>query len=346
MNIFLNPLEFIKLCTFNFSKPDAPATPDYLGAANATAAGNLDAAKYATIANRVNQYTPYGDLIYTQGTGQFDQAGYDQALANYNKQLAAYNSQAPGSSSQYSSNFGVNGAKNGNMPVAPNRKSFYQGGNPDQWSATVNLSPTGQKLLDYQNATSLGLGDQTAKALGRVNDSLTDPFDYNSVQDVQDAAYQSYTSRLDPQWQQQREQLDSQLANQGITLGSQAYDNAMRNFNQGRNDAYQQATTAAINLSPQTLQLAQALRSQPLNELNALRTGSQVTNPTFQTVPQQATTAGADVLGATQAGYNSQLGAYNAQNASSGNMLGGLFSLGAAIGGAPTTSLFGKWLGG
>lgn len=52
--------------------PSAPAAPDYTGAANATAAGNLDAARAATAANRVNQVTPYGNLNYNQtGTDQY-----------------------------------------------------------------------------------------------------------------------------------------------------------------------------------------------------------------------------------------------------------------------------------
>ena len=46
--------------------PSAPAAPDYTGAANATAAGNLAAAQAATAANRVNQVTPYGNLDYSQ----------------------------------------------------------------------------------------------------------------------------------------------------------------------------------------------------------------------------------------------------------------------------------------
>jgi hypothetical protein len=50
----------------------APAAPDYTGAANATAANNLKAAQAATAANRVNQYTPYGALNYSQ-TGQDSQ---------------------------------------------------------------------------------------------------------------------------------------------------------------------------------------------------------------------------------------------------------------------------------
>ena len=46
--------------------PPAPPAPDYVGAAQTTAAGNLAAAQAATAANRVSQYTPYGSLVYTQ----------------------------------------------------------------------------------------------------------------------------------------------------------------------------------------------------------------------------------------------------------------------------------------
>jgi hypothetical protein len=118
------------------------------------------------------------------------------------------------------------------------------------------------------------------------------------------------------------------LANQGIARGSEAYTNAMRDFNSGRNDAYSQAQVSAINTMPQTMQLASALRNQPLNELNALRTGSQVTNPTFSNVPQQATTAGPDMLSAAGMNYQSQLGSVNANNAASANTWNGLMNLG------------------
>lgn len=49
------------------SKPDTPPAPDYTGAANATASGNVDAIKAQTQANRVNTYTPYGSVEYTKG---------------------------------------------------------------------------------------------------------------------------------------------------------------------------------------------------------------------------------------------------------------------------------------
>ena len=44
--------------------PSAPAPPDYAGAAQQTAQGNIEAARVATAANRVNQITPYGSLKY------------------------------------------------------------------------------------------------------------------------------------------------------------------------------------------------------------------------------------------------------------------------------------------
>lgn len=264
--------------------PSPPPPPDYSGAAQATAAGNLEAARLATKANRVSQYTPYGNLTYTGGVN----------------------------------------------------------GDPDQWRADYSLSPVGQQLLDYQNAASLGLGSQTTQALGRVDDSLAQPFDYGSVQDVQDQAYSTLTSRLDPQWQQADSMNDTKLRNQGLMPGSEAYETARREFNQAKNDAYQQANMAAINLSPQTFQMASALRSQPLNELNALRTGAQVTNPTFQQAPQQATTAGPNYLAAAQGQYGNDLTAYNIGQAGQNAMMGGLFQLGGAVAGSPW---FGKMLG-
>lgn len=256
---------------YHKDSPSPPPAPDYAGAAQATAAGNLEAAKYATAANRVNQYSPYGSEVYAQGN--------------------------PGSDTD------------------------------PQWSKTINLSPVGQQLLDYQNQAALGLGQQTGQALNRVNQSLSQPFDYSSVGDIQNAAQGAITSRLDPLWQQREQQTNTQLINQGLRPGSEAYTNAMRDFNTGRNDAYQQAILAGINTMPQTYQMASALRNQPLNELNALRTGSQVTNPTFQQVPQQQTTTGANQLGAAQLQGQSGLDQYNAATGSNNSFMNGLLGL-------------------
>mgnify|MGYP000483222528 CR=1 FL=1 len=262
--------------------PSAPAPPDYRGAAIETAAGNIDAARVATAANRVNQITPYGSLKY-------DITGADPY------------------------------------------------GNPT-YTATQSLSPAQQQLLDYQNQASIGLGSLANKGLGYVENMLQTPFDtsklpttgFNPSQSYQDA----YMQRLAPQLQQGRERLEQQLANQGIQLGSEAYDRAMSNQAQRENDLLLGATTQGFGVGQQARQSAlqeQAyLRNEPLNTLSAVRTGAQVQGPTFVNPAMQANTAGADILGATQMGYNAQMGAANAQNAANNAMTQGLFSLGGA----------------
>jgi hypothetical protein len=210
-------------------------------------------------------------------------------------------------------------------------------GNP-MWKATQSLAPAQQQLLDYQNKASLGLGELTGKGLGYVSNMLDNPFDisklpstgFNPSQTYQEA----YMQRLAPQLQQGRERLEQQLANQGIQLGSEAYDRAMRNQAQRENDLLLGATTQGFGVGQQARQSAlqeQAyLRNEPLNTLSAVRTGAQVQGPTFVNPAMQANTAGADILGATQMGYNANLAASNAQNAANNAMTQGLFSLGGA----------------
>ena len=107
----------------------------------------------------------------------------------------------------------------------------------------------------------------------------------------------------------------AQLANQ---INQQQYNQQLQN------------AQLANQVNQQGFQQESYNQMQPINVINALRTGSQVTNPSYARVPQQANTAGADILGATQAGYNAQLGAVNAKNAASGNFMGGLMNLGGA----------------
>jgi len=93
-------------------------------------------------------------------------------------------------------------------------------------------------------------------------------------------------------------------ANQSNTAQQQAYTQAMTNYNM------------------------------PLNTLSALRSGAQVQNPNYVNVPQQATTQGADILGATQMGYNANMGQYNAGQAAQAGQMGGLLGLGGSLGSA------------
>jgi hypothetical protein len=261
--------------------PSAPAAPDYRAAAQETAAGNLDAARAATAANRVNQVTPYGNLDYTIS---------------------------------------------GQDPY----------GNPT-WTATTSLSDVGQQLLNNQNAASLGLGGTINAALGRVQSTMGQEFNpnlpstgFNPGQSYQEA----YMQRLAPQIEQNREAMQARLANQGIAPGTQAYDNAMRQQAQRENDLLLGATTQGFGVGSQANQQAfnqeMTKYNMPLNTLSALRSGSQVQNPSFVNSAQQATTGGADILGAAQMGYNAQMGDFNAKQAAQQSFNQGLMGLAGA----------------
>lgn len=302
----------------------SPPPPDYTGAAKATAAGDLEAARVAAAANRVNQYTPYGSLIYSQNRG-FNQQGYDAATKAYQQQKAA--AESAENPEEALSNL-----------YAPNAADFYTSGPDEGWAVTQTLSPEQQKLLDYQNKTSIGLGELTGTGLEYVKGMMEDPFTTENLanlgfdpgQSYQDA----YMERMQPQLEQSREQTAQRLANQGIGIGSKAYEEAMRLQGQRENDALLGATTQGFGTGLQARQQgfneAAYQRNEPLNTLNAVRTGSQVTNPSYVSVPQQATTKGADLLGAATAEGNYNTASANAQQAGQSNMTSGLVSLGAA----------------
>jgi hypothetical protein len=152
----------------------------------------------------------------------------------------------------------------------------------------------------------------------------------NPGQSYQDA----YMQRLAPQLEQSRESTQAQLANQGIAPGTKAYENAMRQQSMRENDLLLGATTQGFGTGLQANQQAynQAMTNynMPLNTLSALRSGSQVQNPTFVNSAQQATTSGADILGASQMGYNAQMGDFNAKQAAQQNLNSGLMGLGGA----------------
>jgi hypothetical protein len=134
------------------------------------------------------------------------------------------------------------------------------------------------------------------------------------------------------------QQQQNLLQNLGFSNQAQQQDFANRQaqlaFNNQLGQQGFQNQLAGANLSNQAQQQAynQALTqyNMPLNTLSALRTGAQVQNPSFINAPQQATTSGADILGASQMGYNAQMGDFNAQQAAQQNFNQGLMGLGGA----------------
>lgn len=279
----------------------APPAPDYTGAAQATAQGNKEAAIAAQAGNMINQYTPYGSVTYAQ---------------------------------------------RGDI-----------GGTP-LWEQVVTLSPEQQKAYEKDVLMNANLQDVGIKGVGYVQSALDKPLSFSGMQEVQapgeiqqqaaDAAYQNAMRYAEPQMQRQQAGLETQLANQGITRGSEAWNNAMADQNAKNQQIYEQARNAAytagltgaaqsyqqgLGRRQQQISEAQTLRQDPINMLNAVRSGSQMQTSAMPQVGtsspgQLATWSGPDLLGATTAQGQYNQGLYNAQQAASSNQMSGLMGLG------------------
>lgn len=190
------------------------------------------------------------------------------------------------------------------------------------------------------SAPNQGLFGQAQGNLGTaLNKNLTySAGDPNLLQqNVTDALYNQQTKYLDPQFQQSQQALESQLANQGITRGSEAYNNAMLNASNAKEQAYSGARNSAIG---QGVSAAQGMFGMNLSNanLNNSATNQGITQnfnamngiqglaPTPNNYNQGAV-AGADYLGAGSNLYNAQVGNVNAQNAARDNMIGGVMAL-------------------
>jgi hypothetical protein len=300
-------------------QPKPPAAPDYTGAAQATAAGNMAAAQQTAEANQklqlmgqygsmTNQVTPYGQINYTP---------------------------------TYLDNQG--------NPIA-NPADITDPDMLRQWTQTMTLSPEQQAMYNQNQALNQTLGDIATTGVGQVQKSMDNPLDFSQNQALQtpgqlqqqasNAAYQNAAQYLDPQFKQSNAQLANRLANQGITQGSEAYNNAMLNagnaqqqaYESARNQAYIQGMSGAqqqyaqgLGTRQQQIAEQQVLRQDPLNTLNAIRSGQQmqvaqmpqvgVSNPAGLNSATQQGTAGPDMLGAITAQGQYNQGLYNAQSA-------------------------------
>ena len=280
-----------------------PPAPDYTGAAQATAAGNKEAAIASQAGNMVNQYTPYGSVEYTQ-RGE------------------------------------VNGTP--------------------QYSQTVTLSPEQQAAYQKDVAMNAALQDVGQQGLGYVQSALNKPLSFENMQSLgtpgeiqqqaSDAAYQNAMRYVEPRLQRQQASLENQLSNQGITRGSEAWNAAMQDaaaqrenvYGQAQNAAYtagltgaQQAYQQGLGTRQQQISEAQTLQSNPLNMLNAVRTGSQMQTSAQPQVGtsspgQLATWSGPDLLGATTALGQYNQGLYNAQQSAANAQTQGMYGLGSA----------------
>jgi hypothetical protein len=316
--------------------PSAPAAPDYVGAAYAQGAANLDAARTSARLSNPNIVGPYGRQEITYDG---DQPTVTQTL-NPDAQAALQSQQA---TQKALADLGLQGTTTAQSVMG---QAFSPTGGPLQTS----LAAPGAVQSSY---------DMSGLAQMPVNAGTT--------------GQEAIMARLQPQIEQTRAAKETQLRNQGLVPGGEAYNNDMRNLGNQENDLRTQAAlqgigldtaaraqgfgelqqqanlqnTAQAQVQNQGLQAAQfgnaaqqaelqrqlALRQQPLNEITGLMSGSQIQLPQFQQYTGQ-NVAPAPTFAATQAQGQNAMQQYGIQQSGSNANTAGLYGLGGAALGA------------
>ena len=323
-------------------KPKAPAPPDYAAAATAQGTANTNSAIATNFLNQANQVGPDGNLTYSYDSSK----GYRLPDGTLIPQTTATTTLSPDQQKLYDQNNGLS--------ISLNDLAAKGIGYVDQASS----HPIDQSQLpgmrtapgSSQFRTSAGTDDYTAQ-----RDRITN----------------AMMGRLQPQLDRQQNAMENKLTNQGITQGSEAWKSAQDDFGRNVNDQrtsallagdqeqqslwdqqqraftnYNGAQEAQFNQGlaggqfdnqarSQAIQEADYFKNQPLNMLNALRSGNQVSMPTFGNVSAGSNIAAAPVYAATNDAYQGALQQYQAKMASYGAILGGIGKIGGAA--------IGKW---
>lgn len=347
-----------------FLKPDSPPPPPDPRETSAAQTGtNIGTAIANSMMGMVDQYTPYGNRTFSlQGGGDMSSIPGIQEITNPASApaegswhfMASADSeggaggpitpQGPTSSFQvgdqtFASRSEAEAYRNN---LINQQGGYYSYTDPytgetyqiPRFESTVELNPQQQATLDASQQAQTNLAelasDRSDFLLGYLpqTESLTDQ--------IGGELYDMGRQRIDPRFAEQEEALRTRLANQGIVEGSTAFDRAMGRFEEGRNDAYNQ-----LLLQGRGQALSEI--NTPINQITALLSGSQVSNPQtqFQQPAQIPTTDNAGIINTN---YQQQLGAWQQQNANRSAMMGGLFGAGATLLGAPQGSILGGWV--
>lgn len=123
--------------------------------------------------------------------------------------------------------------------------------------ASTSMYGSENEILKYLNNYDTTNYDNTLKNLvsyaANASNQLSNMGDYNFSVDGSDAArqraeqatYQSYLDKLQPQFANQTSDLQTSLANKGISIGSEAYSRAMSDLQDSQNSALNQAAYQA-----------------------------------------------------------------------------------------------------
>ena len=193
------------------------------------------------------------------------------------------------------------------------------------YTSTTSLSEMGQQIKGQNDQTQLNMAQTGAQQSGFLKDYLGEIWNPDTSA-IEGRLMELGSARLNPRFAQEEEALRTRLTNQGITTGSEAWNREMASLGQNKNDAFNQLMLQGRG---QAFGELQAQRNQPINEISALLSGSQVSNPNVAMYqPQGAATT--NVAGIIGDNYNQRYQNYQSQMAQRQSLMGGLFGLASA----------------
>lgn len=205
---------------------------------------NMEALLNSAKLNRTNQNTPFGNLTYSGTPGQPDDTLTTTLSPELQKLLTGQTQISQGLTDKSLNRlqgipdtpFSLDGAPsvrqgayapiNTQLSYAPITDTFDKGG-PVQYD--IGDAGAIQRGVSYDQNIQKGVNQ-----------------DFGSLLDSsRNAAYNSQAQYLDPRFAREQQAQESQLAAQGIPVGSEAYKNAMAQFGETKNQAYQSAQDSA-----------------------------------------------------------------------------------------------------
>jgi hypothetical protein len=299
-----------------------------------------------------------GSEAFNNATGQFNRdvgtqlnqlanqavlTGTDVANRNYASQLAGFGAGNEAQGQAFGQGMSVFGANNqARTQALQNELARYSGD-----LSSMNFMNDSRNQAFSQQLAGYGANQSAIDAANRARATQfgQDTASFGLNQDATSAENAARTQALQNVLAQfqlgneaQGQRFNQDLAGYQAGLQGLSTNAALQ---QAQNAAQNQAYGQALNNYGTNWQQEQTLRNLPLNELNALLTGQQVQNPTFEGFALQGNAGGADLLGAAQLQGQDATNRYNAQMANRSSTFGSLGSLfGAGLQAAGTAGSF------
>ena len=283
---------------------EVPEAPDYTGAAEATAAGNLQQLEAQTRANRPDQYNPWGSVTWQQDAD----GGWSQKTELNEESQQSFDAQQAMQLGRSELGEGMMGRLKSEYSDAMDWSQYG-----DQTELEFDPTEMRQKAEDasYARATSR-LDPRFAKESEALEIKLRNQ-GLSRGDRAYDAAINSQNMNKEDAYSNAR----STSVLEGRGESSQLWD--------------QQKGTAdyANNLRQNQMKEDMQKRGFSLNEINGIMSGQQVGLPSFTPFNQSGRVAGPDYLGAAnsqsnfdQANYQAQMGMYGDIAGAGGSMFG------------------------